>query len=81
MPITSKQKRTSAKWMQKHNVRSTCPACGPESGWNMHESILGGLGLDLKNKQAKPPSFGCYALVCKHCQYTMLFAAAPILAK
>jgi len=39
------------------------------------------LDLDLKNKQAKPSSFGRFALACKHCQYTMLNAAAPILGK
>ncbi len=81
MTITSKQKRAFAKWMEEHNVRSACPACGSEAGWNMHESILGGLDLDLKRKQAKPSSFGCFALVCKECQHTMLFAAAPILGK
>jgi len=81
LPITSKQKRAFAKWMKEHNVRSTCPACGSESGWNMHDSILGGLDLDLKQKKASPSSFGCFALVCKNCQHTMLFAAAPILGK
>ena len=67
--------------MQEHGVRSVCPACGSESGWNVHESVLGGLDLDLKKKQPRPSSFGCFALVCKHCQHTMLFAAAPILGK
>ena len=81
MSITDKQKKACVKWMRKQNVRQDCPACGSELGWNMHESILGGLDLDLKNKQAKPSSFGCFALVCKHCQHTMLFAAAPILGK
>ena len=80
MSITSQQKKALSKWMRQHNVRSTCPACGAESGWNIHESVLGGLDLDLKEKKAKPSSFGCFALVCKECQYTMLFAAAPILA-
>lgn len=81
MSITSEQKQAFAQWMQEHNVRPTCPACDSESGWNMHESILGGLDLDLRNKEAKPSSFGCFALLCNHCQYTMLFAAAPILGK
>ena len=81
MAITPKQKKALADWMRKHGVRSDCPACGRDAGWNLHESILGGLDLDLKEKQAKPSSLGCFALVCKHCQYTMLFAAAPILGK
>jgi len=79
MPITSKQKRALANWMKQHDVRSTCPACGADSGWDIHESVLGALDLDLKAKQAKPSSFGCFALVCKECRYTMFFAAAPIL--
>jgi predicted nucleic-acid-binding Zn-ribbon protein len=81
MSNTSRQKKAFAKWMQEHNVRASCSACGSESGRNMHESILGGLDLDLKNRQAKPSSFGYLAVVCKRCQYTMLFAAAPILGK
>lgn len=81
MPITNKQKKAFSKWMQDHDVRSACPACGSESGWSMHESILGWLDLDLKNKKASPSSFGCFALVCRNCQHTMLFAAAPILGK
>ena len=81
MSITSKQKKAFAAWMKDHNVRPTCPACGSTSGWNMHDSILGGLDLDVKKKRAKPSSFGCFALACKECQYTMLFAAGPILGK
>jgi len=81
MSITNKQKKTLAKWMQDHNVEKSCPVCRSEEGWSIHESILGGLDLDLKKKQAKPSSFGCFALVCKSCQYTMFFAAAPILGK
>jgi len=81
MPITERQKNSIRQWMQDHNVQMTCPACGSEAGWHLHESILGGLDLDLKRKQASPSSFGCFALVCKHCQHTRLFAAAPILGK
>jgi len=77
--MSNKQKKLITKWMQEHNVRTACPACGSDSGWGMHENILGGLDLDLKKKQAKPSSFGCVALICKHCHYTMFFAAAPIL--
>jgi len=79
MSLTKKQSKALAKWLRDHDVRSTCPACGSDTGWNIHDSILAGLDLDLKEKKAKPSSFGCFALVCKHCQYTMLFAAAPIL--
>lgn len=81
MSITDKQKKALAKWMREHDVRTDCPACGSSAGWNLHESVLGGLDLDLKRKQAKPSSFGCFALVCKNCQHTMLFAAAPILGR
>ncbi len=79
MPITKKQQKKITEWMKQHDVRSDCPACGATSGWNLHESLLGGLDLDLETQQAKPSSFACFALVCKHCQHTMLFAAAPIL--
>jgi hypothetical protein len=80
MAITKKQNKVLAKWLREHNVRSTCPACGSEAGWNIHESILGGLDLDIESKKASPSSFGSFVLVCKHCQYAMHFAAAPILA-
>ncbi len=81
MPISKKHQKALANWLRERNVRSTCPICGSETGWNIHDSILGGLDLDLKSKQAKPSSFGCFALVCKSCQYTMLFAAASILGR
>ena len=67
--------------MKAHNVRSVCPACGSEAGWNLYEKILGGLDLDLKHKKAKPSSLGYLALICKNCSYTMQFAAAPILGQ
>ena len=81
MPITNPQKKKLTQWMQDHNVRQTCPACGSESGWKLHEEILASLELDVKKKQAKPSPLGCVALVCKHCHYTMFFAAAPILGR
>jgi len=81
MPITKKQNKALAAWLREHNVRSTCPVCGTDAGWNIHDSVLGGLDLDLESKKAKPSSFGCFALVCKRCQYSMLFAAAPILGE
>ena len=81
MSISNKQKKALGKWMRDHNVRSDCPACGSEGGWDLHENILGALDLDLKEKKAKPSSFGCFALVCKNCRYTMPFAAGPILGK
>ncbi len=81
MTITNKQKKTFSKWMKDHNVRKACPACGLEDGWNLYEGLLGGLDLDLKHKKVKPSSFGCFALICKNCSYTMHFAAAPILGR
>ena len=81
MPISSKQKKTLTEWMKAHNVRPECPACGEKSGWQVHESIIAGLDLDLKNKKAKPSTAGFFALACKNCYYVNLFAAAPILGK
>ena len=81
MPISSKQKKALTEWLKAHHVRPDCPACGEESGWQVHESIIAGLDLDLKNKKAKPSSAGFVALACKNCRYVRLFAAAPILGK
>lgn len=79
MPITKKQHKAFTKWLKDRGVRTACPACGNETGWALHESIIAGLDLDLKSKSAKPSSAGFFALVCKDCRYVMLFAAAPIL--
>jgi len=79
VPISNREKKKLAQWMQDHDVRRTCPACGTEGRWGLHESLIGGLDLDLKKKTASPSSAGFFAMVCQHCQHTMLFAAAPIL--
>jgi len=79
--ISNKQKKVLEKWMDAHGVDRACPACGSKAGWNLHESLVGGLDLDLKSKKASPSSAGFFVLVCKNCQHTRLFAAAPILGK
>ncbi|MBU0595556.1 hypothetical protein KJ567_02580 [Candidatus Bipolaricaulota bacterium] len=81
MPISNKQKSALERWMGAHGVDRACPACGSETGWNLHESLVGGLDLDLDKKKASPSSAGFFVLVCKDCQYARLFAAAPILGK
>lgn len=81
MPLSSKHKKALGKWMDAHGVTKTCEACGSNSGWNLHESLVAGLELDLKKKKASPSSAGFFVLVCKNCQFVRLFAAAPILGK
>ena len=81
MPISKKQKKTLERWMGAHGVQRICPACGSGTGWNLHESLVGGLDLDLEKKKAAPSSAGFFVLVCKNCQHAQLFAAAPILGK
>lgn len=81
MPISDKQKKALTEWLKKHNVRSDCPACGANVGWQVHESIIAGLDLDLENKKATPSKAAFFALACKNCRHVMLFAAAPILGE
>jgi hypothetical protein len=81
MPITKKEKRQLTDWLRDHDIRQDCPACGAEAGWQIHESIIAGLDLDLEKKKASPSSAGFFALACKNCRHVMFFAAAPILGK
>ena len=81
MPISNKEKKVFTRWMQEHNVRSACPACGSDGQWGLHESLIGGLDLDLKKQTATPSSAGFFVMVCQNCQYTRFFAAAPILGE
>ncbi len=81
MPISGRQKKQFQTWLSEHDVSTTCPTCGSDGGWNLHDEFFGGLDLDLKKKKASPSSLGCFALVCKHCQNIRFFAAAPILGK
>ena len=81
MPLKDKQKNAITRWMKDHGVRTDCPACGAQAGWEIHDAVIVGLDVDLESKQAKPSSAGFFALACKNCRYVMLFAAAPILGK
>jgi len=77
--ITDRQKQVLTEWIKGHNVRSVCPTCGSEAGWQLHDSIISGLDLDLEKKKAEPSKAGFFALACKNCRYVVFFAAAPIL--
>jgi len=81
LAIQSKQRKALTQWLKDHQVRSDCPACGSEAGWQVHDSIIAGLDLDLKNRKAAPSKAGFFALACKNCRYVMFFAAAPILGE
>lgn len=79
MSISKKQRKALTQWLEEHNVRSDCIACGARAGWEIHDSIIVGLDLDLKNKKAKPSQAGFFAMACKNCRYVRFFAAAPML--
>lgn len=79
MTTGKKQQQALTNWLKEHSVRQDCPACGREAGWQMHDSVIAALDIDLDNQKATPSKAGFFALACKNCRYVMLFAAAPIL--
>ena len=81
MPLTNKQKKAFTNWLSNQDVSKTCPTCGAQGPWNIHDGILGALELDLKAQKASPSSLGFFVLSCKTCWHTRLFAASPILGK
>lgn len=78
MGLTKKEKNALKRWLAEHNIKTECAVCGSVSGWEVHDGIIVGLDVDLKNKQAKPSSAGFFATACKECRYVRFFAAAPI---
>ena len=81
MPLTNKARKAFTEWLEEHQLMQSCPSCGAQGPWNIYDGLLGALDLDLKAKKATPSSTGFFALSCKNCWNTRLFAAPPILGK
>jgi predicted nucleic-acid-binding Zn-ribbon protein len=79
MALSKAQEKAFRKWLGEHRVNPTCPACGSDSGWTVHNEILSTMVLDLDQKKISPSTNGFLVLVCKNCKHVLFFAAPPIL--
>jgi len=65
-------------WLQEHDVRAVCPACGTNN-WSTGQIIQSPVFTPGKGLAIGGPGVPMIQLVCGHCAYIMLFAAVPIL--
>lgn len=79
MALSKAHEKAFQKWLAEHGVRTTCPACGSEAGWALHNEIVSTMVLDLGKKSISPSTSGFLVVVCKHCKHVLFFAAPPIL--
>lgn len=77
MRPTEEQNRQLTNWFQKHIIDENCPACG-KNRWKRDfvyflAEPVGKIELPLK-------TIPMYQLICKTCEYVMLFAANKIMS-